>query len=123
MVFRQGIRYYAITATSQKDFMVFVHIKKKLRDWHDSCTTIVSKAINCGGKDRMWKCINGCEGITEVIAQVEDEQIMVDAKTGKATNRFVDGVKGVTPAWADLAEVDESPICPECLSECDWVKE
>jgi hypothetical protein len=75
----------------------------------------------------MWKCPNGCN-IEEVIASLpktEDEHdemsVMVDAQTGKATNRYFDGITGVVPEHAELAEADENPMCPECQSECDWV--
>jgi hypothetical protein len=75
----------------------------------------------------MWKCTHGCK-ITEVIASLPTEidpdseaQVMVDAATGKATNHFWDGVRGVPDAWQELAEADESPACPECQNECDWV--
>ena len=75
----------------------------------------------------MWKCINGCKGINEVIASLPIEEdpnnemeVLVDAKTGKATDRFFDGCTGVPDDLALLAEADENPRCPRCMAECDW---
>lgn len=77
----------------------------------------------------MWKCING-HTPEEVIASLPSEVdphremcVMVDAKTGKATNHYWDGIVGVVPEHVELAEADENPACPECQSECDWVAE
>jgi hypothetical protein len=72
----------------------------------------------------MWVCPNGHK-LTEVIASLPDSNgemdVLVDAETGEATNRFYDGIVGVPDDLAELAEADESPMCPECLGECDWV--
>ena len=75
----------------------------------------------------MWKCPNGCK-IAEVIASLPTEidsdnecQVMCDALTGKATNHFWDGIRGVPDEWQKMAEADEQPSCPECQNECDWV--
>ena len=75
----------------------------------------------------MWVCPNGHK-LTEVIASLPSEvdpngemDVMVDAETGEATNRFYDGIRGVPSDLAEFAEADESPMCPECLQECDWV--
>ena len=73
-----------------------------------------------------WLCPNGHK-IGEVIASLPTDtdpnsemQVMVDAETGKATNHYWDGCRGVPQEHIDLAEADENPACPECMSECDW---
>jgi hypothetical protein len=75
----------------------------------------------------MWRCPNG-HSITEVIASLPSEvdpngemDVRVDAETGKSTNHFFDGIRGVPDDLAEFAEADESPLCPECLMECDWL--
>lgn len=74
----------------------------------------------------MWKCPGGC-AISEVMAVLPTDidpdnecQVMLDAETGQATDHFWDGIRGVPAEWAELAEDDEAPLCPECQSECDW---
>jgi hypothetical protein len=75
----------------------------------------------------MWRCPTGCK-IVEVVACLPsgvdpnlEMEVMVDAQTGKATNHFYDGIRGVPEDLKSLAEADENPMCPNCLSECDWV--
>ena len=71
-----------------------------------------------------WVCPNGCE-IEVVIANVLDSTdeilgILVDAQTGRATNRWADGVAGVPKELKELAEEDDSPVCPICFEYCAW---
>lgn len=73
----------------------------------------------------MWKCPNGCE-VTEVEAFIPGEAgacgVMIDAETGKSTNHWGDGTRGVTAETAIIVEEDESPMCSNCFAFCDWVE-
>jgi len=73
----------------------------------------------------MWICPLG-HNPEEVIASVPEEfdpdhiGFLVDAESGLCTNRCADGTAGVSEAQAELAESDESPVCPKCYEYCEW---
>jgi hypothetical protein len=73
----------------------------------------------CSKPERMWVCPNGHAIEEACVAVSEDVAVMVSTSRGKATNHYADGTRGVTKRDAELAEADESPICPECGAICD----
>jgi hypothetical protein len=72
----------------------------------------------------MWQCDDGCQ-TDEVLAASPDKNagaILVNRKTGQATNRWWDGTAGVPELLSRLAEEDDHPMCPSCLGFCHWLK-
>jgi len=47
--------------------------------------------------------------------------VFVDRVTGRATNRWEDGVAGVSEELQAWAEEDDGPVCPDCKGECEWI--
>ena len=67
-------------------------------------------------------CKVGLHFPEHIIADGGDEIGILCTGYGKATNRYADGVVGVSQEAAQLAEEDESPVCAEHPHEyIQWI--